>query len=78
LVTAAIALWNTVYLGRVLDAVRRHGEMVPDALLAQLAPLGWQRINLTGDYRWDADGTPASEGFRPLRHVSIAPLKAAA
>ena len=33
LVTAAIALWNTVYLSRALDALRRSGEMVPDALL---------------------------------------------
>ena len=78
LVTAAIALWNTVYLGRALDAVRRHGEMVPDVLLAHLAPLGWQHINLTGDYLWDADDTPASDGFRPLRHMSTAPLEAAA
>ena len=59
LVTAAIALWNTVYLGRALDAVRRRGETVPDALLAHLAPLGWQHINLTGDYLWDADSIPA-------------------
>jgi TnpA family transposase len=78
LVTAAIALWNTVYLGRALDAVRGYGEMVSDALLAHLAPLGWQHINLTGDYLWDADGTPASDGFRPLRHMSTAPLEAAA
>jgi len=78
LVTAAIALWNTVYLGRALDTVRRHGEMVPDALLAHLAPLGWQHINLTGDYLWDADGTPASDEFRPLRHMSTALLEAAA
>jgi TnpA family transposase len=31
LVTAAIALWNTVYLGRALEAVRRRGDMIPDA-----------------------------------------------
>ena len=31
LVTAAIVLWNTVYLGRALDALRRRGEVVPDA-----------------------------------------------
>lgn len=52
LVTAVIALWNTVYLGRALDALRRRGEVIPDALLAHLAPLGWQHISLTGDYLW--------------------------
>jgi TnpA family transposase len=37
LVTAAIVLWNTVYLGRALDELRRGGEIVPDLLLAHLA-----------------------------------------
>jgi hypothetical protein len=54
LVTAAIVLWNTIYLGRALDTVRRRGDPMPDVLLAHLAPLGWQHINLTGDYLWAA------------------------
>jgi hypothetical protein len=60
-------LWNTVYLGRALDALRLDSEMVPDALLAHLAPVGWQHINLTGDYLWDSDIGLAPDGFRPLR-----------
>jgi hypothetical protein len=67
LVTAAITLWNTVYLGRALDALRRRGETVPDARLAHLAPSGWQHINLTGDYLWAADAGLGPDGFRPLR-----------
>jgi hypothetical protein len=67
LVTAAIALWNTVYLGRALDELRRGGEIVPDPLLAHLAPVGWQHINLTGDYLWDPDGNLGPHGFRSLR-----------
>ena len=78
LVTAAIALWNTVYLGRALDAVRRRGEVIPDALLAHLAPLGWQHINLTGDYLWGASSAFGPDGFRPLRRMSGEPLAAAA
>jgi len=77
LVTAAIVLWNTVYLGRALDALRRRGETVPDALLAHIAPLGWQHINLTGDYLWDADAAIGPRGFRPLRGGE-APLAEAA
>ncbi len=76
LVTAAIALWNTVYLSRALDALRRGGEHVPDALFAHLAPLGWQHINLTGDYLWGADSNLGVDGFRPLRTPQ--PLPAAA
>ncbi len=71
LVTAAIALWNTVYLGRALDAARRRGNLIPDVLLAHLAPLGWQHINLTGDYLWNADAALGPDGFRPLRSVVL-------
>ena len=78
LVTAAIALWNTVYLGRALDVLRRRGEMIPDALLAHLAPVGWQHINLTGDYLWDADAGLGPDGFRPLRSDSNKPSPAVA
>lgn len=41
-------------------------DVIPDALLAHLAPLGWQHINLTGDYLWGADAAVGPEGFRPL------------
>lgn len=67
LVTAAIALWNTVYLDRALDALRQQGEVVPEALLGHLAPVGWQHITLTGDYLWDADARVTPDGFRALR-----------
>ena len=46
---------NTVYLDRALDDLRCSSEMIPEALLAHLAPVGWQHINLTGDYLWDVD-----------------------
>ena len=67
LVTAAIALWNTIYLSRAVEAARRRGEAVPNALLAHLAPLGWQHVNLTGDYLWGTAADLGPDGFRPLR-----------
>jgi TnpA family transposase len=78
LVTAAIALWNTTYLDRALDSLRQQGEFVPDKLLAHLAPVGWQHINLTGDYLWDADASVGPDGFRPLRTTIAQPLARAA
>lgn len=72
LVVAAIILWNTVYMERAIDALRATGENIPDELLGHLAPLGWQHINLTGDYIWDADRQPRPEGYRPLRASSDA------
>ncbi len=77
LVTAAITLWNTVYLSRALETRRRNGDMIPDALLAHLAPLGWQHINLTGDYLWNADPVFGPNGFRPLRGILPASAQAA-
>ena len=51
LLVTAITLWNNRYLNRALAALRET-EDVPDRLLAHLSPLGWEHINLTGDYVW--------------------------
>lgn len=48
LVTAAIMLWNTVYLERATGALVGNGS-VDDNLLQYLSPLGWEHINLTGN-----------------------------
>jgi TnpA family transposase len=66
LVTAAIVLWNTVYLERAIAALSRD-RPIDDALIASVAPLGWNHINLTGDYRWQSDKRVAKGQFRPLR-----------
>jgi hypothetical protein len=49
---AAIILWNTVYLSRAIQGLKAHGLSVGDNLLEHLPPLGWEHINLTGDYVW--------------------------
>lgn len=49
LIVTAIILWNTRYLERAVAALRRV-EDVPNHLLAHLSPLGWEHVNLTGDY----------------------------
>jgi hypothetical protein len=67
LVVAAIILWNTVYMERAIGTLRAQGEHIPDELLGHLAPLGWQHINLTGDYLWSANRVPGTTGYRPLR-----------
>ena len=66
LVTAAMTLWNTVYLDRAVRHLRGSGVDVPDELLAHVAPLGWEHIGLTGDYLWGEIDKPR-ERFRPLR-----------
>ena len=78
LIVTAIILWNTRYLERAL-ATLRQTEDIPDHLLAHLSPLGWEHINLTGDYIWLAANSMSenTDGFRALRPPPQAFRKAA-
>jgi len=68
LLTAAIVRWNTVYLERAVQSLWAHGQPVDEALLPYLSPLGWEHINLTGDYSWRTK-RPMGK-FHPLRPLS--------
>ena len=72
LVTAAIVLWNTVYLERATHGLRGTGHAVDDVLLQYLSPLGWEHINLTGDYLWRSSAKIGAGKFRPLRALQPA------
>src|SRR5690242_1162027 len=63
LITAAIVHWNTVYLDRAVQQLRAQGTTIPDGLLSNVAPLGWEHIGLTADYVWNASDRDAP--FRP-------------
>ena len=67
LVVAAIVLWNTVYIERAVYALRDSGKTVDETLLSHLSPLGWEHINLTGDYIWPQSHQVQQGQFRPLR-----------
>lgn len=68
-VANAIVLWNTTYLEAAVRHLDRQSRPVPPDLLQHLSPLGWQHINLTGDYLWSGPG--ASDGkLRPLRQAT--------
>jgi TnpA family transposase len=66
LVTAAVVLWNTVYLGRAIDVLRARGERIGADDLATLSPLGWEHVNITGDYIWEDQTRLDPDGFRQL------------
>lgn len=67
LVVNAIILWNTVYMERAIQSLTDSGQPVDEDLLPHLSPLGWEHINLTGDYVWQQDKRVARGRFRPLR-----------
>jgi hypothetical protein len=65
LLVAAIILWNTTYLQRAVDHLRKQGHHPEPGDLAHLSPLGWEHVNLTGDYHWGTSATfgPTSSGL---------------
>lgn len=70
LVVAAITLWNTVYIERVIAALGQHEE-IDESLMPHVTPLGWGHIILTGDYVWRANKRVANGRFRPLRSAKF-------
>jgi hypothetical protein len=69
LVTGAIVLWNTVYLERATQALRESGRLDDNGMLQFLSPLGWEHINLTGDYVWRQNRRVDEGKYRPLRDL---------
>jgi len=78
LVVTAIILWNTRYLERAVAILRQDAD-IPDHLLGHLSPLGWEHVNLTGDYVWGHQHSASENtgGLRPLRTHQEALAKAA-
>ena len=64
---SAIVLWNTAYLERAIQHIKENGQLVNEGLLKHLSPLGWEHINLTGDYVWRQDKLIEKGAFRPLQ-----------
>jgi hypothetical protein len=56
-----------VYLERARQALRDSGQNIDENLLPHCSPLGWEHINLTGDYLWRQNRIVELGKFRPLR-----------
>ena len=52
LLAAVIIYWNTSRLSEIVANLTANGDAPPPELLAHVSPLGWEHINLTGEYRW--------------------------
>jgi TnpA family transposase len=64
--TNAVVLWNTVYIGDALEELRR-GDDSGDDLAAHLSPALMDHINPFGRYSFDVDQELARTARRPLR-----------
>jgi hypothetical protein len=55
------------YLVRAIQSLREQSEPIEDEILQHFSPLGWEHINLTGDYVWPQRVPATAADFRPLR-----------
>ena len=67
LLMAAIAAWNTIYLTEAFAMLRRRGEEISETTIAHIAPLGWEHINLIGNYHFAPQPGRSLDNLRPLR-----------
>lgn len=69
LVTAAIVLWDSVYLERATQRLTDTGKPVNADRYQYLSPPGLERINLTGDDAWRQSRKLEDGKLRPRRKV---------
>ena len=69
-VTSAIVRGNTVYLERAASAL--HGyDPIDEGLLHYRSSLGWEHINLTGDYLRRSDTGASSGRYGRCNRLSV-------
>ena len=69
LVVSAIILWNTIYLSRVGNGLRKEGHELPDDIIRYISTRVCEHINLTCIYDWDG-ADRLERTFRPLRNTT--------
>ena len=63
--SARIGYWNTLYIDKAADHLRRERWRPQDPdLLRHVSPLGWEHIVLSGDYEWDSGATDRTHARR--------------
>ena len=67
LVTNAIIVWNSVYMGEVLNQLEQEGQEVNPEDLQHVWPLRSEHINVYGKYEFNLEAAQLRDGLRPLR-----------
>lgn len=66
LIINAINIWNSLYLQKAVDYRKSTDETFNEELLAHVSPLGWEHINMLGEYNFKIDEIDTSDSLRPL------------
>jgi len=70
LVVNATILWNTMYLDRILDHIRKTGQTLNPEDVIRLSPLQHEHLNVLGRYHFNLP-EPVKQGhYRPLRNTT--------
>jgi TnpA family transposase len=63
----AISIWNTLHLTKAVEYKKRSGSF-NEELLHHMSPLGWEHINLLGEYHFNSEKMVSLDSLRPLKH----------
>lgn len=69
LLVAMISSWNTIYLDKIVTALKSHNIEITDGHLQHVSPLGWEHVNLLGRYEFDLTQAYPLNALRPLRKL---------
>lgn len=66
LIINAINIWNTLYLEKAINYKESIGEYIDYNLISHISPLGWEHINMLGEYTFNLNELETTELHRPL------------
>lgn len=66
LIINVINIWNTIYLEKAIEYRKSIEEDVNEDLITHISPLGWEHINMLGEYQFKFDDNQDKEILRPL------------
>jgi TnpA family transposase len=62
----AINVWNTLHLAKAVEYQKGLGDFNKD-LLHHIFPLGWEHINILGEYHFNTKDLVSTNSLRPLK-----------
>ncbi|MFK4428505.1 Tn3 family transposase [Bacillus sp. RC51] len=62
----AISIWNTLHLTKAVE-YQKQSDSFNEELLHHMSPLGWEHINLLGEYHFNSEKMVSLDSLRPLK-----------
>lgn len=62
----AISIWNTLHLTKAVE-YQKWADSFNEELLHHMSPLGWEHINLLGEYHFNSEKMVSLDSLRPLK-----------